>query len=380
MTKITLLITACLVTAATVGAQITITQSTDNNTVVAGNAIACQNGFGFTGPNHHFRAYNTSNQGLFANFSVVAVRFGVENAFSLDSSGVRMTMRIYSDPTPGSLATTADLVQLAEESFVLADQSQTIVERPFACPPVFPVNGSDDIVVEIVAEDGRFVGKAFFVGSNALGESKPSFITAPTCAINVPVDMQSLQPPGGVQHNIIDLVVDSTATATSPAIYNGTCEDLNLFTGLNGGVVQDGPGADSQTIVPGDLLTLELVSQNGTFDTSGYLIFGTVFPTNLVDGTDVPELNIPNPIPGMPALDSLYVGGTTTVVVGNSSLPFGLPQFLPAGGLSVSFVHPGGALIGNSVMFQGLVVSPFGGPTPRNAFYASTNGTEVVFQ
>lgn len=382
MTRITVLATALLlVLAPLTAAQLsTLTQSVDNVNVVMGNSIACQNGFGFTSENNLYRAYNTTTQGLFSPFSVTAVRFGVENVFSLDGAGIRMTMCVHADPTPGDLTTVADLVTLAEESFILGDQALTIVERQFACPPVFNVNGTDDLVIELVNEDGRFNGRAFFVGSNVMGETSPSFIAATACGIANPVDMQSLQPAGAAQHNIIDAVIDPTAMAGSATIYNGTCEDLSLFSSLNGGTAQDGPGSDVQTMIVGDALTLQLISPGGTFDNSGYLILGTPFPTNLSDGTDVPELNVPNPIPMTPPLDSLYLGAGTTGLVDSNSLPFGLPQQLPAGGLSLTFLHPGGALSGNSVLLQGLVVAPFGGAAPLNAFYASTNGTEVVFQ
>lgn len=52
------------------------------------------------------------------------------------------------------------------------------------------------LVVEIFTPDGQGIGNSFFIGSNNLGESSPSYLSAGGCGITEPMTCSDIGFPG----------------------------------------------------------------------------------------------------------------------------------------------------------------------------------------
>ena len=158
----------------------TITESTDPVTITTGNSVACNSG-GLHTDNSYFRAFTLSNFGIVGDFAVTSVQIGIEQATG--GSGTQpVTCNIYTSSQtfpsgyPGSLT----LIGTVDAS--VPDQNLTLYS--------FPVTGiapaGSQLVVEIFTPNGQTAGNAFFIGSNANGETAPSYLLAADCGITVP--------------------------------------------------------------------------------------------------------------------------------------------------------------------------------------------------
>jgi hypothetical protein len=163
-----------------------ITQSTNTATVTTGNSVSCNGGAPgfFHTDNSYFRAFTLSafNPPLDqTQFMVQAVTIGIEQA---NAAGVGttqpLTVRIHSSTT--NPPTNASLTLLSTETVNVTDQANSLLTIPLATQPVFTV-ATGILVVEIFTPTGQAAGHSFFIGSNALGQSGPSFIRAASCGV-----------------------------------------------------------------------------------------------------------------------------------------------------------------------------------------------------
>jgi hypothetical protein len=111
------------------------------------------------------------------------VTFGIEQA---NAAGVGttqpVTVNIYnSSANPPTLATLGPV--LGTVTVNVPDQAQTLFTATLAAPVVFTV-ATGILVVEIFTPSGQAGGHSFFIGSNAAGQSGPSFIRAASCGIS----------------------------------------------------------------------------------------------------------------------------------------------------------------------------------------------------
>ena len=60
----------------------------------------------------------------------------------------------------------------------VADQALTVLTVPLAAS--VPA-GALEMVLEVFTPNGQTAGHSFFIGSNNLGESAPSYLQAPAC-------------------------------------------------------------------------------------------------------------------------------------------------------------------------------------------------------
>lgn len=172
-----------------------ITQSTNATTVAAANSVSCNGGapnFSHT-DNSYFRAFTLSafNPPLDQlQFMVQSVTIGIEAA---NAAGVGttqpVTIRIHSSTT--NPPTNASLTLLSTETVQVADQVATLLTIPLTTQPVFTV-ATEILVVEIFTPSGQVAGHSFFIGSNALGQSGPSFIRAASCGVAEITDLASI--------------------------------------------------------------------------------------------------------------------------------------------------------------------------------------------
>src|SRR5262249_14555329 len=164
----------------------TVTESSTMN-IVSGNSIACQDpGSGFTLENHYWRAFDLPTFGITGSFDVCDVQIGIEAAVSVEGTQP-LSVNLYS--TPAGTFPNGTLTAIGSSGTVsVPDQDQTIL--------IVPVTGTvpagEALVVEVVSPDGSVDLFAFVIGSNADGQTAPSYLSALGCSIATPTDLATL--------------------------------------------------------------------------------------------------------------------------------------------------------------------------------------------
>ncbi len=165
-----------------------LTQSVTQD-IISGNSIACADqGSGFTYENHYTRAFDLPTFGINGAFAVCEVEFAVEAALSVAESQT-MTVALYSAES-GSFPGGA-LTPIGSATVVIPDQDQSYV--------TVPVTGTapagSELVVDVASSDGTIELAAFYIGSNAAGQTAPGYLTAPNCGFTTPTDLASVGAP-----------------------------------------------------------------------------------------------------------------------------------------------------------------------------------------
>ncbi len=158
------------------------TESTAPATITAGNSVSCSTS-GINLDNSYYRRFNLNDDFSFDRpFSVTSVDIGIETAASGTDGSQPIDVKIYSIANEDAFHL-ANLTLIKSVSFSQADTSLTVQN--------FPISGfinpaTDDLVVELHAPDGQAVGHSFYIGSNALGQTAPSYMKALDCGIAEP--------------------------------------------------------------------------------------------------------------------------------------------------------------------------------------------------
>jgi hypothetical protein len=175
----------------------TISQSTDVTTVTAGNSVSCNNGAagGFLHTdNSYYRGMTLSTFPVLTlpQFVVQQVTIAVEQANG--SSGSQpITARVWSataNPIGGAPDPPGNN-QVSSEAVSVTNQTLTLLPINLTTQPNFLV-ASGIVAVEIFTPDGQATGNSFFIGSNAGGQSAPSYIKAAPCAVNNITNLASI--------------------------------------------------------------------------------------------------------------------------------------------------------------------------------------------
>ena len=339
-----------------------ITQNIDMATVLPANSVACRNNSTFlTTDNSWWRTYDPIAEGVFQNFEITGITFGVEAAISGNGLGQALEIRIYRDPTAPALTPIGDLTLLYSERLIIHDTQLAVINHVFPCPVFFDVTTGDCLVVEFFAPDGQSAGNQFFIGSNSGGETDQNYLSSPVgCSITEPVPVNLL---GAPSMHLLQILHWDLPGASGPQVtYPGTCEELAMFSGVNGALPTDGVGQATKTVMAGDNVELHSSSLLGKFVNEPFFILGTVVP----NGTLVPDVTGPN-FPGLYILPN-----NTFVVLGDSPIP-GLVFQLPPEGAQFAFSWPG-VLTGFSLVVQGVAVTS----AAQNLIFASTNAHEFI--
>jgi hypothetical protein len=159
--------------------QVNITHSA-SQTITDGNSAACAAEDGSTAANQYLRTFTLADFGITQDFAVDQVTFGMQYL----SSTRNVTVNLY---TLNGAFTYANLTKIGTTTTSLAAQSLTLVNVPISGT----IPAGSTLVVEVAA--GDFRGEAAFViGSNALGQTAPSYIAADACVIPEPTDLNSI--------------------------------------------------------------------------------------------------------------------------------------------------------------------------------------------
>jgi len=165
-----------------------ITQSTNATTITSGNSVSCNGGapsFLHT-DNSYYRAFTLAsfNPPLDqTQFMVQSVTIGIEQANAAGTGTTQpVTINIFnSSANPPTLATLGPV--LSTVTVQVPDQTLSLLTIPLTTQPVFTV-ATGILVVEVFTPSGQAAGHSIFIGSNALGQSGPSFIRASSCGIS----------------------------------------------------------------------------------------------------------------------------------------------------------------------------------------------------
>jgi hypothetical protein len=169
------------------GEPLTLTQNTAV-TIAAGNSVRCS-----TGAVSYYRTFNLA---VFTtmSFHATAINVGVEAV----TGSPQITLRLHT--LVGSMSTN-NMTLLYEQSVSVAMQG-AVVTIPLV-DDVY-VSGGSLLVVEVAIPDDDL----FLIGSNAAGQSAPSWVKWPGCGESQPVTLESRGEP--------DVHVVLTVDGTSP--------------------------------------------------------------------------------------------------------------------------------------------------------------------
>jgi hypothetical protein len=198
----------------------TITQS-GSQVIAAGNSVSCNSGPpGFLHfDTSYWRAFNMATFTGSQQYDVTSVSFGIETANDGAGMGQPVTVRLYTNT--GGAFPGGSRTQIATMSVTVMDQTQTVLSVPLA---VTVPAGISELVMEVFTPNGIAAGNSFLIGSNAVFQTGPSYISSPDCGNPTPTDTAAL----GVPSMHIVFNVNGSCRTGTPA----PTEALNISTRL----------------------------------------------------------------------------------------------------------------------------------------------------
>lgn len=183
-----------------------LTQSTSQS-IVTGNSVSCNSG-GIHTDNSYFRAYDMT--AFASGFDVCEVQVGIEQAAG--AGGVQpITVNVYANS--GAAFPNGTLALLGTASPSVADQSLTVLTVPLAAS--VPA-GTTEMVIEVFTPDGAASSNSFFIGSNNLGQSGPSYLSAADCGITTPTPTSAIGFPD--MHIVLNASGDAAGGPPPPSV------------------------------------------------------------------------------------------------------------------------------------------------------------------
>ncbi len=161
-----------------------VTQSLSQS-ILGGNSVSCNDGFGHT-DNSYMRVFDLPALGYTNDFYINSVDVGIEEAVGFGGTQPA-TVNIYS--LTGSLLF-ANLTLLATEAVTVADQTASVLNIPLTNQLTVPAGTI--LVVEFFTPNGQVDGNLIFVGSNNLGQTGDTYLTAADCGIFDPTSVADI--------------------------------------------------------------------------------------------------------------------------------------------------------------------------------------------
>jgi uncharacterized repeat protein (TIGR01451 family) len=173
----------------------TITHST-SQAITALNSVSCNNLNGHA-DNSYFRAFDLASFGIIGDFEVCAIEVGVETSTAPGGTQpVDINLSTSSPAFPGGVQTA-----IGDGNFTVAGGvALTIVSFPI----VATAPAGSELVVEVFTPNGQAAGNFFFIGSNAGGQTGPSYLQAADCGINAPTPTGSIGFPN--MHVVLNVI------------------------------------------------------------------------------------------------------------------------------------------------------------------------------
>lgn len=199
-----------------------LSQST-SHAITAANSVSCNTG-GIHADNSYFRAYPSS--ALPTGFAVCGVDIGIEQATGGTGATQPITINLYANTGAAFPAGTRTPIGSAA-LVAVPDQTLTL----FNVPVTGTVPAGAELVVEVFTPDGTAGNNTFFIGSNAGGETGPSYIQSADCGIGTPTTTSAIGFPG------MNIVLDALGTPAgtgalviAPAAVNFGSQSVGIAT------------------------------------------------------------------------------------------------------------------------------------------------------
>lgn len=245
---------------------ITLTQSS-SQAITSLNSVSCNAG-GLHADNSYYRSFPLS-----ADINVCEVQFGIETATGATGSQP-VTVNLYTG-TGAFPGTFGSYTQIASSAISVPDQAASIFPAAISG---LALAGSN-LVVEVFTPDGQTAGNSFFIGSNAAGETAPSYLAAATCGLTAPATTASIGFPG---MNIVMNVVGNPGGPT-------------LSVGSASATIADqcssNPAQANGVIEPGESVTVQVpVSATGGSFTGVVASLGLPAPAGITYVTSTANL------------------------------------------------------------------------------------------
>lgn len=171
---------------------VTLSQNTNGTMVGSASSVACGNNTtGDTRENSWYRVFKLADHNIVGGLHVTAVTFGVQEASG--SPQVQVKIGTYSGnitPPPTTLDT-ALVTPLNAVTFTVPNTVSTAATT-VTVPISANVPALSQMIVEVFSPDFNNLGRYFYLGGNAGGESKPSYLRAPTCGETQPKTTSAL--------------------------------------------------------------------------------------------------------------------------------------------------------------------------------------------
>ena len=198
----------------------TITQS-GSQVIAVGNSVSCNGGPpGFLHfDTSYWRAFDMATFTGLQQYDITSVSFGIEMANDGGGQGQPVTVRLYTNT--GGVFPGGSRTQIATISVTVTDQTQTVLSVPLA---VTVPAGISELVMEVFTPNGIAAGNSFLIGSNAVFQTGPSYISSPDCGNPAPTDTAALGSPS--MHIVFN--VDGSCRTGPPA----PAAALNISTRL----------------------------------------------------------------------------------------------------------------------------------------------------
>ncbi|WP_289781760.1 S8 family serine peptidase [Ornithinimicrobium faecis] len=178
---------------------VTMTHS-ESQAVLANNTVACSAEDGLTGDNGFLRTFTLTDFAIADEFAVTDVSFGVE---AVNGAPANVTVRLYT--LDGETLTYDNLTQIGSSEVTLQPQALQMV----SVPVTGTAPAGSTLVVELDAPSTSETS-GFFAGSNAEGESAPSYLRSVDCGMPEPAPMSVIGFPD------THLVLNVTGTTDAP--------------------------------------------------------------------------------------------------------------------------------------------------------------------
>lgn len=161
----------------------TITHS-NSQAIAVGGSVSC-NSNGFHTDNSYYRAFDLPSFGITDAFEISSVDFGIEQATGTGGTQP-VVVNLYAAPSGTAFpsAYPGSFTLIGTANVTVADQTLSVLNAPIAATA--PANSV--IVFELFTPSGQPDVNSFFVGSNAAGQTAPSYIAAAACGITTPTD------------------------------------------------------------------------------------------------------------------------------------------------------------------------------------------------
>jgi hypothetical protein len=211
---------------------INVTQSIDPLTITVANSVSCNSANPQrSAENSYYRSFDlTQFPQVTGPFNITTIEVGVESAVH-PLGEQEITINFYVDCNGGA-PNLADLTLVGSFPFIQIDTGPFVEQIPVDVT----VCADATLVVEVFTPDYTSIAPpanaVYFIGSNALGETGPSYIRAPACGLGTIGTLAAINFPD--MHIVMSLLGDPAAACVDPCVTLCPCAcDFDTSTGPN---------------------------------------------------------------------------------------------------------------------------------------------------